>query len=753
MFRSIEKLASLGVFVKHEKPSDLPPFERYNVIYGMNGSGKTTLSRFFSFLNSGASQEFPDLKYTVTGHANTFKQGQPYPEPIRVFNTDYVQSTVGEIEGQLNPIFVIGKENKNLVAQLAQDESTLQALLSKKAEKNSLHERLVKERGQAFTSIARTIAEATAGQITRSYRKPDAERSFNTLVTPMVLSAADLEKRRKLLRQNCLENLRTVELAVVPAPQAAGNLSTIDIAAINIANRSLTISKERANSLALQRLCDKSDIADWIESGLELHSRHESNECEYCGQSIPRERTEKLRGHFDDADQDLKKRIQKLQEEASALIQACSPPQVPPDLAVYEELRDEYNSLVIKLNEEMLKHKHHAEGIASFLQRKLESRNEQIDSDSLTDSHANIVGALSNLNAIIAKHNDKSDNFQKRLKDARDAIEAHYLSTIKTQVDGIDIRIQNTKAELNRIEQGDPATKLVGIEDLQIRIRTNRSKVSNSGKAAEELSSHLATFLGRGDLQFEPEGDGYRINRKGKPAKKLSEGEKTAIAFIYFTVHLRDQDFNLQEGIVVVDDPVSSLDSNSTYQAFSFLKNSVKEAKQVFLMTHNFEFLKLLMNWVQNVPRSEGKKSYYMLLCSEDSASNRHTEIAPLDRQLLENKSEYAFLFKNLFNFRSDGTIAGSYHVPNMARKLLETFLDFYYPASESAYKKLQRVDFDEFKKTALQKFSNDLSHPTGKGFDPALVPETQKNVRYLMEMIEAVSPTHYDSMVRAIQE
>ena len=49
--------------------------------------------------------------------------------------------------------------------------------------------------------------------------------------------------------------------------------------------------------------------------------------------------------------------------------------------------------------------------------------------------------------------------------------------------------------------------------------------------------------------------------------------------------------------IIVVDDPISSLDSNSLYQAFSFLKNAVKESEQVFILTHNFDFMKLLINW------------------------------------------------------------------------------------------------------------------------------------------------------------
>ena len=79
--------------------------------------------------------------------------------------------------------------------------------------------------------------------------------------------------------------------------------------------------------------------------------------------------------------------------------------------------------------------------------------------------------------------------------------------------------------------------------------------------------------------------------------------------------------------------------------------------------------------------------------------------------------------------------------------KVLETFLDFHVPSKGSLYGKLDKVAFDDHKKTAINKFANDLSHHTGKGFDPALVAESQKNTKYLLEMIKAVAPLHYTGL------
>ncbi len=83
-----------------------------------------------------------------------------------------------------------------------------------------------------------------------------------------------------------------------------------------------------------------------------------------------------------------------------------------------------------------------------------------------------------------------------------------------------------------------------------------------------------------------------------------------------------------------------------------------------------------------------------------------------------------------------------------ISRKVLETFLLFRVPSGESPYQKLEKLktttSFDSKKLTAIYKFTNDQSHLTGSGFDPALVPETQKNVKYLLEMIQDIFPEHY---------
>lgn len=187
---------------------------------------------------------------------------------------------------------------------------------------------------------------------------------------------------------------------------------------------------------------------------------------------------------------------------------------------------------------------------------------------------------------------------------------------------------------------------------------------------------------------------------------------------------------------------MSSLDANSQFQAFSFLKEATKDASQLFILTHNFDFLKLVLNWVTSFRRN---CSLFMIknTFSEDDGS-RTASLAKLDKALEDFESEYHYLFNIAYKYKDDGTIENAYKMPNIARKLLDNFLMFRVPRNESTYKRLQELRYDGEKKTAIYKFTNDQSHITGSGFDPSLVPETKKCVADLLDMIKSVDPDHF---------
>ena len=746
MITQIKRIKNFGVFNNYVAPSDLPAFGRYNVVYGENGSGKTTLSRLLACLEAGEHPDHPDLEYTVELQSGQLAKGIKYSRRIRVFNSDFIDNNIGRFDGPMRHILILGEENKAIAEELKSEK----AVYDDRVKRIQAHEvavaKLDSDKGKLFSAIARTISEATSGSSLRNYRKPDAESAYGKLGDVEPLSEKDYELYRSTVRQEQMPEIGALTVPHGPEVSGASSVNVLHAAA-GAAERTKKLILRSAQSAVIARLSENPDIAVWVEKGVQLHVQHETGQCEFCNQPLPVERIKALADHFSVEDQKLREELDTERGDVAKIIEALDRLALPDRLAFYSELRAEYDSAAKAVEDGVAALRLDLEAVDAALAQKLTLRTTAYEADVVSDATP-IITALTAIKDLIAKHNEKTADFDRAKQAARRAIEAHHLLSIKSDVEELTTKSAQFTAEIELWRNGgDCLDEKRGIEALSQSIIEKQAKVSNAHAGGARLTDLLKQFLGRTELRFESSDEGYRVLRRGKPAKRLSEGEKTAIAFIYFLVQLKDQDFNIGEGVVVIDDPISSLDASAIYQAFAFLKNHTQSAKQLFILTHNFEFLKLLINWIKNIPNiSKSHKNYAMVLCTE-TVDGRSSRIAPLDKLLIDHATEYHYLFKVLYTFKSDGTILGCYHVPNIARKVLETFLDFHVPSNRSLYQKLEETDFDPLKKTAIYKFANDLSHHTGKSFDPALVSEAQKNTEYLLEMIQTVAPIHFQGL------
>lgn len=739
MLTAIKKIKNLGVFGNYARAPELKDFARYNLVYGENGAGKTTLSRLFSALNDGVHAEYPQLEFTVDTEDGALTKGQKCKRRVRVFNSDYVDANIGKFDGPLRPILIVGVENKALAEEVRTEQAVYDARKLRIEEIAIAVGKAETSKGKLFSTVAKTIGEATSGASLRSYRKNNAEADFVRLQPLKKYAEDELDVHRATLRQ---EQGEAVANFTLPAQHGAERSEPAPFAQACEAVTSVVseLTRKTAQAGALKRLVENPAVSQWVEEGVKLHHDHSSTSCEFCDQPIPPSRLEALAQHFGTADRLLKEEIEAAVASARGLAESLRGVQLSPKQGLYAELWKDYeaageafeaerSAVLVKLAE-----------IEAVLGEKLLKRSSAFENSVAVDAGA-LRDAASQIDGVIQRHNEKTGQFSSAKSTAREALERHYLAGIAKEVEDYEKQIEDLKNESAKLQDGAADLEEPrGMETLLASITEKRVKVSSAHAGGAEMTERLRSFLGRTDLEFQSNDEGYRVLRRGKVAKRLSEGEKTAIAFLYFVVQLGDHEFDVAEGIVVIDDPISSLDSAAIYQAFACLKNAVKDAKQVFLLTHNFEFLKILLDWLQ---KAKKQSQYYMIVCSETEA-DRVATITALDQMLVDHPSEYHFLFKTLYNFKSDGKIATCYHIPNLARKLLETFLEFHSPSTESMYKQLEAVNFNDNKKTAIYKFTNDHSHRTGKGFDPAIVAESQKNVSYLLEMIKDVAPTHY---------
>lgn len=769
MITKINKIKNLGlVFSDFGWKAGVPPFKRFNIIYGWNGCGKTTLSRLFSAIGGNKIDKL-EYEFELDG-GPSYKHIDEFPGAIRVFNQDYVQENVKILESQANSISILlGAENKELIEQIAADEILLLGDPKDPSDKGAVLEfndytkkkgRKESEKEVLFSDIAKTIGAATigSGEAARNYRSPNAKTDFAALTTKAELSNEDLEQAITSVRQELLpveDLIRRPEIAL--SEEEMIDFEEALNTALSDAGR---IMKATVESEVIARLTDNPDISEWVEKGMHLHEVHASTSCEFCGNQIPPERLKQLLAHFNDEDKKLKEKIDSVifvLNSAQIGIEWIKPPETA---ALYKELRpgldsakQEYLASKEALLEEIKKLVEELQGKKTQTTKSL-----PLKSEVKTSAFAEKINLM---NEIINKHNKKSVDFQKVKSDAVLKLKNHYLSTIFDDVKDRERQITELETDLARRD--------AEIQEIRRRILENKGKISSTYKACEKINEGLKTFLGRSELTFIPNVEkvvdengeekevdaGYRIMRGTVPAEHLSEGEKTAIAFVYFVVHLNDGNFPTEEGYVVIDDPISSLDSNSLYQAHSFLKNTVKDCKQVFILTHNFDFLKLLLNWRKGADGRGPKETEYFMLKNDFVGAERKASIDEMDVLLRKYETEYQYLFKLLkeMNADQDGTLLKAYPVPNVARKVWDSFLMFRVPDGNGIYVKnefLKGLGHDAQKLDAIYKFTNDQSHITGAGFDPALVPETKKVIGEILEMMEALSPDHFAILDKA---
>lgn len=754
MLSKINRTEGLGlVFQDFRWAAATAPFKKFNLIYGWNGCGKTTLTRLFDLLSApdGAS----GVSYFVeTDDGQSYSETDTFPSPVRVFNQHYVSTNVRVLESATNKISVLlGEQNQELLRQIEADETTLNGVAGDTGQPGLLREhqglsrkaeRLEKENNAAFTEIAKAISAATtgAGLATRSYRAPEAKRDFAALAEPAPLTERQLETNILSLRQTLLPEEPLLTFPQLDSGDAAPDV--VDKALATAAR----ILPQTVTAVLIERLAANPDIAEWVEQGIKLHTTHGSPSCEYCGNEIPTARITEFAEHFNDADRAMKADIE---ETLSALRQAYAlldKFQAPDTRRLYDELQPEYQTALDGFEEARRTVLQEVTGLGeSFKQKR--SRPGEALSLPVAPNTSGLRASLAAVNDLLGRHNAKSQEFEKQKRATAASVTNHYLSTIHEDVSKRSSDLNELRVELER--------RRLEISEVRERIATHRAAISSDHHACDQINQALCAFLGRNELRFVPdEGDpekpgtvtGYRILRGEEPATHLSEGERTAVAFVYFVVHLADGQFDTAKGIVVVDDPMSSLDSNSVYQAFSYLKNAVKDCGQVFVFTHNFEFLKLLLTW-REYAHLKRQTGYYMVNNVIENGV-RQARIEPMDKELCEYESEYHYLFKTLRKMQAEqnGSVAAAYPIANIARKLWETYLMFRVPdGKRSMHSKMQCLKdegYDANTLDAIAKFTNDNSHLTGGGFNPALVEESRKVVAQLLDMMKNTAPDHY---------
>src|SRR6266849_407496 len=127
MITRINRIKKHRVFKDFSWPNELQDFGRFNLIYGWNGSGKTTLSNLFRNIERRDTVREGEVEFHVDGKSLLGSALTPTTAlpVVRVFNRDYVNTTVFATQSSINPIFFLGEHSVEKQKQIETLKETL----------------------------------------------------------------------------------------------------------------------------------------------------------------------------------------------------------------------------------------------------------------------------------------------------------------------------------------------------------------------------------------------------------------------------------------------------------------------------------------------------------------------------------------------------------------------------------------------------------------------------------------------------
>lgn len=768
----LHKAHDYRIFRDFTWPSNLPDFARFNVIYGWNGSGKTSLSNLFRHIQRRLPLTDGQVEILVeqTRVAGADFATAALPS-VRVFNRDAVDRNIFEqANQQFPPVFFLGEDSVDKQQQIEGLSKQLAAITKeasdwerKKADANSSLETFCSEEAKGVKNLL-TVA---GGGPFNNYNAANFKADVQRLATATPLAPLSDDQHQQHLATKDGKAMAKVSEPSISFPDFAGLTARTQA----MLNRSVVSS-------VIAELAENPSVAGWVNAGLSLHAgQHASSKCKFCDQPLPEQRIRQLEAHFNDEFKRFQSDVEMLVADITSAQGFAQALRIPPKEALYENLRPAYEKAHGTLKQQAATVQMSVDVLLRALKAKRDEPFKSFELRSFITGHSPsdepasrietffqvaMTGlatlgaamgktAFDQLKTLIDQHNAHTDSFDASVKAARVALAQNEVlkalpKWAKKSKAVADARDQAAKAR----EETEKLKK--EIAELEIQIRQHR-------RPAEELNQEVAAYLGRDELRFVVEQNGYRIMRGGHPATHLSDGERTAIAFLYFLKSLQGTDFDLKTGIVVIDDPVSSLDANSLFSAFGFMKQRTAEAGQLFVLTHNFAFFRQVRNWYYNLPGQRKTNpdlhpARFYMLATEFTKGRRAAYLQPLDPFLHQYESEYHYLFKRVHEEAHKPAAQGLetyYAIPNIARRLLESFLAFRIPDKPGElFQKLEAVPYNAAKKTRILRFLHTYSHfdqVAEPDHDPSVLSETPAILQEVLALINECDPDHFKCM------
>jgi wobble nucleotide-excising tRNase len=642
--------------------ASIGPLTPVTFIFGPNGSGKTTISRAFANPDRFPGTEFLWKRPTETAG-------------VRVYNRDYVADTLKHASN-LPGVFLLGKANAEIQAAIDGLSGPTGSIASAKKRLDDLADslKLKKEEIAAARDELKESAWRRRSEVPSQLQGMfvgfgnSKEKLLNRLVEAAVANDTAEEDFKKL----------EIEAAAVLAEDAV-QLEKLPL------GRHLGLKDEPGFALLgtpvvgsgdvrLASLIEQLQNADWVEHGRH-YLRRTDGLCPFCQQAIPAELIDQLNAYFDTRYAQQIEQLRELQKYVRTWADGWA--------AYFEDILGKAgvsNHLDIEdFQAARLQLEHAILRLTSTIETKLSGPSAAIevaDPAVEVDAVNNVVSAA---NTAISTFNLRLENratAQKALLDRSWNVFARLtLATEVGRYEGAMPALDKGKAGLERairLTEERLKKQEVRLRELHAEVTSSKPIIDTINRLLESVGFHSFRLRESSAVK-----DGYSLVREnGEVASdSLSEGEQTFITFLYFAQSLQGAPQDSSESnelVAVIDDPISSLDSDVLYAVSTIVRRIIANiadgggrVRQLVLLTHNAHFHKEVTYRAQS-DRTGGWQYGIVRKRSGQPSELILSEHNPI-------QTAYAALWHEVRRSSNDSaaSIAG---LQNILRRILETY-------------------------------------------------------------------------------
>lgn len=639
-------------FNRDSEMSKLDKMQPVCFIFGSNGSGKTTISQF--------------IKDKTDENSDNITWDDRSDTKVYVYNRNFVRKNF--LSGTTIPgVFTIGQE-----AVIAKQEiERLSNEIEKESEKLENRKKNLKDAEEEKQSIEKQIAykyweikTSLPKDLDKQWANVKGKQDFKKLIDESIESlnpdevSPDIEELVK--KAKILFDAKSQPLKL---PMTFEFSSLLDIENSEIFTKK--ISGKESNKIG--KLIKQLENSDWVSKGKDYLK---GDICPFCQQhTITKEFINEFNNFYDES---YKKDINELENSADNYRQYS---QVL-IANIENQIKDynEYTSKGLDFQIEFSELKRIIGDNISQIEKKINEPSVLINIATSKNVCTKLKKLFENLKTKVSEHNALIDNkkkeknkvFEERIKYVSITAK-HETSTLHKDLQKEQKRIDGLNEAINTIENK--------IKEYEQKCNIEKEKFMNSNDTAKKINNLLEQFgFSNFKISVSQEDKSYYIVRNdGTPVNDtLSEGEMNFLTFLYFyqlikgSLNKTDID---SERIVVIDDPISSMDANVLFIVSSLVRELAYEVrkgkykiKQLIVLTHNITFHRE----VTYIRANEGnsKTSYYLIKKLNGYSIIEHCSKNPIS-------STYELLWQNLFCNDCNPMTA-----QNISRRIIETFFN-----------------------------------------------------------------------------